>query len=72
IAFLGKIRLDNLDGRIMMIMDNFKSHHALNVAKKALELWIDLIFLPLSKLKSYVKSWILKFLPTKIQESING
>jgi transposase len=45
-AFLEKIRLGNPDGRIMIVLDNFKSHHALKVAERALELGIDLIFLP--------------------------
>ena len=30
----------------MISLDNFKSHHALRVAERALELGIDLIFLP--------------------------
>ena len=45
-AFLEKIILENPEGRILIILDNFKSHHALKVAEKALELGIDLIFLP--------------------------
>ena len=45
-AFLEKIRLGNPEGRIMIILDNFKSHHALKVAERALELGIDLVFLP--------------------------
>ena len=112
-AFLEKIRLGNPDGRIMIILDNFKSHHALKVAERALELGIDLIFLPpnspdlnpiefmwksikriisrsfinsresmfhlienaflsLSKLKSYAKSWMSRFLPLDVQSVING
>jgi transposase len=46
VAFLERIRLYNPVGRIMIILDNFKSHHALKVAEKAIELDIDLIFLP--------------------------
>ncbi len=46
IAFLDKIRLNNPKGGILIILDNFKSHHAKNVIKKAVELGIDLIFLP--------------------------
>ncbi|MGC8497555.1 MAG: transposase [Thermoplasmata archaeon] len=46
IAFLEKIRLNNPKGSIMIILDNFKSHHAKNVIKKAVELGIDPIFLP--------------------------
>ena len=46
VAFLEKIRSYNPVGRIMIVLDNFKSHHALKVAEKALELRIDLIFLP--------------------------
>ena len=46
-AFLEKIRLGNPDSRIMIVLGNFKSHHALKVAERALELGIDLISLPL-------------------------
>ncbi len=46
IVFLEKIRLSNPEGRILIVLDNFKSHHALKVAEKAIELGIDMIFLP--------------------------
>ncbi|MCL4334154.1 MAG: transposase [Candidatus Thermoplasmatota archaeon] len=46
ISFLERIRLYNPVGRIMIVLDNFKSHHALKVAEKTIELGIDLIFLP--------------------------
>ncbi|MCL6002412.1 MAG: transposase [Thermoplasmatales archaeon] len=45
-SFLERIRFYNPVGRIMIVLDNFKSHHALKVAQKAIELGIDLIFLP--------------------------
>lgn len=46
ISFLEKIRFYNPTGRIVIILDNFKSHHAARVAERALELGIDLAFLP--------------------------
>ena len=46
ISFLEKIRLNNPKGRIMIILDNFKSHHAIKVAERASDLGVDLIFLP--------------------------
>lgn len=45
-AFLEKIRSNNPRDRIMIILDNFRSHHAGKVQEKAVELDIDLIFIP--------------------------
>ena len=44
--FLERIRSCNPNGRVLIILDNFKSHHAGKVAEKAQELNIDLVFLP--------------------------
>ncbi|MFO7968156.1 MAG: IS630 family transposase [Archaeoglobaceae archaeon] len=46
IAFLEKVRENNPKGRIVMILDNFSTHHAVKVKEKAEELNIALIYLP--------------------------
>ncbi len=47
IAFLEKIRLNNPKSRIVMLLDNSKSHHAIKVAERTSDIGVDLIFLPL-------------------------
>ena len=44
--FIKQIRTINPYGRIMIILDNFKSHHAKLTIETAKKLNIDLIFLP--------------------------
>jgi transposase len=44
--FLEKIRKYNPKGRIMVVLDNFSSHHANLTLEKAEKLNIDLVFLP--------------------------
>ena len=44
--FLERIREANPKGRIVIVMDNFRSHHAKIVNEKANELNMSLIFLP--------------------------
>jgi putative transposase len=46
IQFLKQIRILNPYGRIMIILDNFRSHHAKLTTETAEKLNIDLIFLP--------------------------
>lgn len=46
VAFLKKIRDHNPDKRILVILDNFRSHHSGLVAEMAVTMNIDLIFLP--------------------------
>lgn len=46
ILFLEKVRENNPFGRIIMILDNFRTHHAIIVKEKAEELNIHLIHLP--------------------------
>lgn len=46
IIFLEKVREKNPFGRIIMILDNFKTHKAFIVKEKAEELNIRLIYLP--------------------------
>ena len=46
VEFLEKIRKYNPKGRIMVILDNFSSHHANLTLEKAEKLNIDLVFLP--------------------------
>lgn len=43
--FFEEIRDENPDERIVMILDNFKSHRAKAAREKADELGIDLVFL---------------------------
>lgn len=45
-AFLKQIRTINPYGRIMIILDNFRSHHAKLTTETAGKLNIDLVFLP--------------------------
>ena len=45
-AFLKQIRTVNPYGRIMIILDNFRSHHTKLTTETAKKLNIDLIFLP--------------------------
>lgn len=44
--FLEEIREENLDGRILLILDNFASHRAEKTREKAGELDIRLVYLP--------------------------
>jgi putative transposase len=46
IEFLEEIRENNPQGRIMIVLDNFRSHHANLTLEKAEKLNIDLVFLP--------------------------
>lgn len=46
IIFLEKIRHNNPNGRIVIILDNFRTHHAIMVREKAKELNIILLHLP--------------------------
>ena len=46
VAFLKKIRDHNPDKRILVIPDNFRSHHSGLVAEMAVTMRIDLLFLP--------------------------
>ncbi len=46
VAFLEMVRVANPYGRILIVLDNFKPHHSILVVVKAIELRIDLIFLP--------------------------
>jgi len=46
IEFLYKIRINNPDKEIILILDNFRSHKATKVALVAAEINITLIFLP--------------------------
>jgi putative transposase len=46
IEFLKQIRTVNPYGRIMIILDNFRSHHAKLTTETAGKLNIDLLFLP--------------------------
>lgn len=45
-SFLKRIRKANPNGRILLILDNFKSHHARTVVAYAKRLNIVLVFLP--------------------------
>jgi len=46
IAFLRKIREANPEKRIVVILDNFRTHHAKRVRKEAEKLNIALVYLP--------------------------
>jgi len=46
ISFLRKIREENHKKRIVIILDNFKTHHAKRVKKEAEKLKISLFYLP--------------------------
>lgn len=45
-SFLQEVKANNPDDKILLILDNFPSHKAAATKAKALELSIDLIFLP--------------------------
>ena len=45
-AFLGKIKEANPEKRIVVVLDNFRTHHAKKVKKKAEKPNISLIYLP--------------------------
>ena len=46
IAFLRKIREENPEKRIVIILDNFRTHHARKVKEEAEKLSISLVYLP--------------------------
>ncbi|MEM3191657.1 MAG: transposase [Candidatus Parvarchaeota archaeon] len=46
ISFLKKIKLNNQVGRILIVLDNFKLHHAKSVIVSALLLGIHIVFYP--------------------------
>ncbi len=46
VSFLKKIRYHNPERKIMIVLDNFKSHHAKLVAETALQLDMKLVYSP--------------------------
>jgi len=44
--FLEEIRAENIEGRILLVLDNFASHRAMVTKMKAAELDIHLVYLP--------------------------
>jgi putative transposase len=45
-AFLSRVRVENPGKRLMIVLDNFRSHHANETVAVALKESIDLVFLP--------------------------